>query len=262
MPRQSRPAWGVLAALAVLGLGLFTDPTPARPAADADWKTVLTDADLTKLVEETAKTLQAATKSASEMTRQKKVAERQAQLLLLCSQAGVGAEGDLAKKCGALQATTQALLEALRKGDQKEANKQAAALAKFKTAKGENAAEKIDVVKEFPIDPLMKEVEETNKLLQGYKRMATKFNSGSADAALASQKMAALTMAITAHVPEKDEGKKTKKVWIDSTSDTREATLAMTAAAKAKKYAEFKEAFAKMESACAKCHEFFREGDK
>jgi hypothetical protein len=247
-------------------------PNAWERSVDADWKTVLPEAELIRLVEDSVKFLQDATRSTTALRTQAKPAENRAYVLLICAQAGLNGDGDLAKKSAVLKSVALNLAEAIKKQDLATAKKQVEVLAKFKSMKPDGKTEggEIDLAKSVPIASLMKEVGETDKKLQDAKRLtAAAFTAkGKADEiATLSYKMAALTMAITAHVPEKDPDPKetdkdkqqmTRKLWLESTAESRDATLEMAAAAKAKKASDFKAAYSKMDSACTRCHDVFR----
>ena len=265
-------ALAAMVALAVMLLAAPRDVAAADLNLQGDWKNVLPDPELLKIVDDSVKYLQDATKSTTELRTKAKPAENRAYVLLLCAQAGMSGDGDLAKKSGVLKDASITLAQAIKKQDLPAAKKQVETLAKFKSMKpdGEAKADAVDLAKAIPIENLMKEVTDTDKKLQEYKRLtAAAFTAQRKpeEIATASYKMAALTMAITAHVPEndpdpkekdKEKQKMTKKLWLESTAEVRDATLEMASAAKAKKAADFKAAYAKMDSACTKCHDVFR----
>jgi hypothetical protein len=272
----SRSAFGfALAAMVGLTVLLLSAPKDAAAAdlnLEGDWKSVLPEPELIKIVDDSVKYLQDATKSTTELRTKAKPAENRAYVVLLCAQAGMSGEGDMARKSAILKDASITLAQAIKKQDLAAAKKQVETLAKFKTMKpdGDAKVEAVDLAKAIPIENLMKEVTETDKKLQEYKRLtAAAFTAQRKpdEIATASYKMAALTMAITAHVPEndpdpkekdKEKQKMSKKLWLESTAEVREATLLMASAAKAKKAADFKSAYAKMDSACTKCHDVFR----
>ncbi len=239
---------------------------------DGDWKTVLPEPELLRLVDDSVKYLQDATKSTTELKTKAKPAENRAYVLLICAQAGMSSGGDLAKKAGALKDAASNLVAAIKKQDLASAKKQVETLAKFKTMKADSGppAGEINLAEAVPIASLMKEVGETDKKLQDYKRLtAAAFTARGKpeEVATMSYKMAALTMAITAHVPEKnpdaketdaDKKKMTRELWLESTAECRDALLDMAAAAKAKKASDYKAAYGKMDTACTRCHDVFR----
>jgi hypothetical protein len=58
--------------------------------------------------------------------------------------------------------------------------------------------------------------------------------------------------------PEKDVGKLTRQNWQTFTAEFRQAALALTTAAAAKKEAETRKALEKLDAACTKCHDVFK----
>jgi hypothetical protein len=62
------------------------------------------------------------------------------------------------------------------------------------------------------------------------------------------------------YVPEKDEGgQKTRKNWNAYSSQLRDSSLALAAAAKAKKEGDISASLNKVASSCKKCHDVFRD---
>jgi hypothetical protein len=72
-------------------------------------------------------------------------------------------------------------------------------------------------------------------------------------------RVAAIALIAKAKVPEKDEGQKKKKDWMEWSSDLEKAAKDFTEAAKEKKGAEVKAAASKLNSACSSCHGVFRD---
>jgi len=70
---------------------------------------------------------------------------------------------------------------------------------------------------------------------------------------------AALAEIMVAKTPDKDDGKKKKKDWVAWSDELRNASLQFAVAAKDKKGPALKTAAAKMDGACSKCHDVFRE---
>jgi hypothetical protein len=69
----------------------------------------------------------------------------------------------------------------------------------------------------------------------------------------------ALAEVIAAKCPDKDNGKKKRKDWLEWTEELRLAALEMATAAKDKSAGTINNAAVKMEKACQKCHEAFRD---
>jgi hypothetical protein len=68
-------------------------------------------------------------------------------------------------------------------------------------------------------------------------------------------------MALIAHAkaPAKDDGKKKVRDWLAWSEELREASLQMASAAKDKKAAELHKAATKVDGACNKCHDVFKD---
>ncbi len=233
--------------------------------SSVEWPKVLPQTELTKLVDESTKVLQEATRSSQNFNLKAKNAEGEAYVLVLYAQAGIkSGNSELARKSAVLRDAALAFAEAAKKKNFDNAKAQAETIAKFKNMKPEGDVKMDDVPldKAIPIKSLMDQVNTANKEMIKYNRLTpAAFNAkGKAEEiALAAHKMAALTVAITAHVPEKDQdAKKTRKVWLESSEEVRQATLEMAAAAKVKKQADVKTAFRKMDAACTRCHDVYR----
>lgn len=244
-------------------------PSSSGAAADkadaVDWKSFLPEADLTRVVGESVKVLQDATRSQTNFNTKAPLAENEAYVLIIYAEAGIksGDEG-LAKRSAALQQVAAKLAEACKDKKLDEAKKHVATIANFKNMPPDGA-KPMSLGEGVPIKNLMKTVNETDKVIKTYRRLtATQFNvkTKNDEIALNSLRMAALTGAITAHAPVKDEDKKkTRKHWLETTAEVREATIEMATAAKNKKPDAFKTALTKMDSACVRCHDVFRESE-
>lgn len=261
-----------------LGMVFIPSPTAAQEAkTEANWKDVVPEAELTKLIEESAKKLQAATKTEFVFTQaggSKKSpnndVQNEAYIVALFAQGGMKqTEGDMAKKYAAVRDAALSLADAAAGQKLAEAQKQVAIIASFpKTIAPAADAKELPLTKVAPLPNLMKQVNALDgRFMKDFKKgrllPADFTKKGFAeDLALASEKMAAFTMAITAHVPAKEEKDKPKKHWIESAAEVRAATLAMTKAAQAKNPMGFRTAFSDMQSACTKCHDKFREVDE
>lgn len=250
-------------ALGSLAFGVVAVAGFATADDKSDWKKIMPGPELVQLVEESTKLLQDATKSASQFNMKAKTAEREAYAVAIYAQVGIhGGDADIAKKSSALRDAALALAEAAKKKDFEEAKKHVAAIASFKTASPGAAKENVSLKDSVPIEDLMENVNTVNKEFLKYKRLAgPAWNAKGKpeEIALNSRRMAALTVAIDAHAPDKDEAKKTKKAWADSVKGVQIATLEMVEAAKSKKAAEWKEAYNRMDASCTRCHEVFRD---
>jgi len=170
---------------------------------------------------------------------------------------------ELVKKATAVRQAAQALAAAIEAKNLDEVKKQVAFLSNLKKLPPEgDAGADADLAATVPIKVLMKQVQENNKKLVEYKRLSSaKFaERGKAEEITSTaHRMAALSVAITAHAPEKDLPKdKTKKDWLAATEGVRKATLELAAAAKAKNQSGVKAAIGRMDNACTKCHDDFR----
>ncbi len=158
------------------------------------------------------------------------------------------------------------MLDAVKKQDFNEAKKQVAAVAAWKTA---NAAgpKPMPLNKAVPLKNLMLQVRDTNRALEDHRKMnAVDWNNPMKvdRAVLDSERMAMLTVGMTAHTPDTDPDVKkgqTKKLWADSSAEVRKHLLDMVAAARAKDAKKYKDAFNAMDKACTKCHDAFRQED-
>jgi len=72
------------------------------------------------------------------------------------------------------------------------------------------------------------------------------------------QKTALIASLVRAYVPEKDEGKKSKKLWLSSSEEMQTNALALAAAASANKVDAIGKAAESLGNSCIKCHDSFR----
>jgi hypothetical protein len=236
---------------------------------EVDWKAVMPEAELTKLVADSVKNLQDATRSPTNWNSKglkDSYAENEAYVLVIYAEAGLKTGNDeLAKRCQALHKTALKLAQACKDKNLDEAKKQVAVVDKFKTMKPEGEEKPMPLAEAIPVKNLMMAVGKQEDALKAYRRLTpAQFNTATKPQELTSNslRMAALTGGITAHVPAKDEdAKKTRKLWFETTAEVREATLEMASAAKAKKLTDFKTALNKMSDACVKCHDVYRKKD-
>jgi len=256
-------ALGLIAGLC--GLNAMPQAAGADAKTEVDWKAIFPEADITKLVAESVKVLQDATRSATNFSSKglkDSLAENEAYVLMIYAEAGMKSGDEaLAKKCSALHEAAAKLAQACKDKNLDEAKTHVAAIAGFKTMKGDDVKAK-SLNEAIPIKNLMKTVGKQEEAMKAYRRLSTAaFGArGKADEVhLNALRMAALTGAITAHAPAKDEdAKKTRKFWLESTAETREFTVELAAAAKAKKLDAVKANLTKMSDACIKCHDVYR----
>jgi hypothetical protein len=71
--------------------------------------------------------------------------------------------------------------------------------------------------------------------------------------------IAAVAEVAAAKMPEKDQGKKTKKAWAGWSKDMRDAGIEFSKAAAAKGGQQIKTAAAKVNATCNSCHSVFKD---
>jgi hypothetical protein len=81
----------------------------------------------------------------------------------------------------------------------------------------------------------------------------------SADLAEMAYRVAAIAEVAHAKLPEKEDGKKKKRDWLEWSADMKKTALELAEAAQAKKPTEIKNAVAKLNSVCNTCHGVFRD---
>jgi hypothetical protein len=258
----SRSTVGLLAAVLV-SLGLIAAPATGPAVAQAPKGNGLPEADLTKLINETAKSLQTDTRSAQEFNTKLKRIEADAYLLVILAQAGINGGGD--PKLITLREEALKLAEAAKAKNFEAAKKAAEAIANFKAMKPGNPQNaKCELGKVVPIKILMENVNATNRFLIMHNRLSAAAwkAAGKTDAVAAdSTKIAALSLAIIEHTPAKDPDPakgQTRKAWEESARNVHAATLDLIEAAKKKDQTAWKSAFKKMDTACTSCHDIFR----
>jgi cytochrome c556 len=228
----------------------------------SNWKEILPDSEFTKLVEASSKVISDYAKSPSSLNLNAKKLENEAYGLIVYAEVVRRGEGDLAKRAAALQGLAVKLAAAAKGKNAEEAKELAKSIAGFKSLKPEDEAAALKLADAVPMHNLMENVQTINKEMTKYRRLTSaQFSAkGKPEEILQNAyRMAALSVAITAHVPTKDLPKgKTGADWLKSTEDMRKATLDLAAAAKAKKFADVRTSINKMDSACTKCHEDFR----
>jgi cytochrome c556 len=253
---------GLAVALFML-VGATADVTAQGVRSFLKGKELLPNVDLVKTIEASVKTMQSATKSASEFSQKSKALENEAYTLAIVVQAG-RENDELAKKASALTDAALALAEAAKKKDFNEAKKQVALIADFKKMAGSDKTDAVNLGKTVPLKNLMMQVRDVDQELKKATRLnAAAWNQkGKAEEiSLHTNRMVALTLAMLQHTPETDPDAKkgqTSKVWKESSQDTQDACLTLASAARAKKPDDFKKAYMVMDKACTKCHEVYR----
>jgi hypothetical protein len=85
------------------------------------------------------------------------------------------------------------------------------------------------------------------------------FDKESSALAIMGDRVAAIAEIAKAKAPEKDEGAKKKKDWLEWAGSMESGATELAGAARSKNLAELKKATAKLNSACANCHGVFRD---
>lgn len=257
LPLRPMLVFGALVGL-LLSSAVGADPTNEIK----NWKDLLPEAEFTKLVGESLKQVQEFTRSSTNFNQSVKRLQTEAySLVTLAEVARRSASGEAERRALAVQAAALELAEAAKKKDQEAAKKAVAALADYK--KGSDAKPIGSLADAVPVHNLMEAVQSCYKKHQEYGRLSSAAFAKKGvpeEVATAAYKMAAYSVAITAHVPKSKEDLKDKTPadWLKPTEDMRKATLDIASAAKAKKQSEMKAAIKRMDSACTKCHDNFR----
>ncbi len=223
-------------------------------------------ADLDRLLDDTKKVLDDAVKSQGNFNMKSKYnakarnIEGEAYVLLIYAEAAE-ANGDA--KAANLRDAALGLLDAVKKQSFDEAKKHVAAVGAWKMANG-GGPKPMPLNKAVPLKNLMLQVRDTQRALEDHRKMnAADWNNAlKVDrAVLDSERMAMLTLGMTAHTPDTDPDVKkgqTKKLWADTSAEVRQHLLEMVAAAKGKDAKKYKDAFNAMDKACTKCHDKYR----
>lgn len=249
--------------LSICAITAMTLAITATVSADSkldisNWKEILPEAAYTKLVDDSIKNLTSYTASASQFNQNGKRVQAEATNLIVYA--------EIAHRAGQANATALRdaavqLLEAAKakKGD--EAKKLTATIAGYKKLTG-GKAEDLDLHKTTSLKIIMDiGVKDIDRNLTQYKRLtAASFGAkGKAEEVQAAMyKLAALSVATTAHTPTEMPKGKTAKDWLTAAEDMRKASLTAAAAAKDKKLPELKKAVNDLSASCAKCHDDFR----
>lgn len=249
----------LLALTVVLTLALCMGVQADSKLDISNWKEILPESMYGKLVEDSAKKLTSYTASASQFNQNGKRIQAEATNVIVYAEIAQRAGQ---ANAGAVRKVAEDLLEAAKakKGDDCKAL--AAKLSDYKKLTGSKSAD-LDLAKATSLGVIMDvSVKDVDRNLTQYKRL-TSVSFGAKGKAEeienAMYKLAALSVATTAHVPTADLPKgKTGKDWLDAAEDMRKHALAAASAAKGKKLTELKKAVNDLNAACAKCHEDFR----
>ncbi len=262
----------LLAGVATLVVGWQVTPSSraaeiAKAVPGAEIKAVAADFD--KLLDDTKKVLDDAVKSQGNFNMKSKYnakarnIEGEAYVLLIYAEAAE-ANGDA--KAANLRDAALGLLDAVKKQSFDEAKKHVAAVGAWKMANA-GGPKPMPLNKAVPLKNLMLQVRDTNRALEDHRRLSPaewKVPAKADRVVLDTQRMAMLTLGMTAHTPDKDPDAKkgmTTKLWADSSAEVRKHTIDMVAAAKKADPAAFKTAFNAMDKACTSCHDKFRPED-
>lgn len=262
--KQEGPAVKRLPRLVFAFSGALTLALAVGASADSklditNWKDILPEPDYVKLVDESIKNLTSYTSSPSQFNQNAKKVQHEATNLIVYSEIAHRAGK---ANAGALRQAAQDLLAAAKAKKADDAKKLTTTLAGYKTLSA-GKAEDADLTKATDLGLIMNgPVKDIDRNLTTYKRLtAASFGAKgkSEEVQIAMYKLAAMSVATTAHVPTADLPKgKTAKDWLASAEDMRKHSLAAAQAAKDKKLTDLKKAVNDLSAACAKCHDDFR----
>ena len=227
-----------------------------------NWKEILPDAVYTKMVDDSVKNLNSYTASASQFNQNgRKIQSEATNLIVYAEIANRGGRTSAIE----LRDQAVALLEAAKakKGEEAQRIMKGVVSLVKKTANGSpgGGTGEYDIAKVTTMKIIMDvSLKEIDKNLTAYKRLtAASFPAKAEEVKYAMYKVAAMSVATTAHLPTADfPPGKTAKDWLASAEDMRKHSLAAAAAATAKKPAEFKKAVNDLSASCSKCHDDFR----
>lgn len=249
-----------LACAAIMTLAISVGAGADGKLDISNWKEILPDAVYSKLVEDSIKNLNSYTASASQFNQNGRRVQAEATNLIVYA--------DIAQRAGhgaaaVLRASGVSLLEAAKNKKFEEAQKITKNLASQAKLPGGAAIAtgEFDIAKATTMKVIMDmSLKEIDKNLTSYKRLtAASFPAKAEEVKYAMYKVAAMSVATTAHVPTADfPAGKTAKDWLSAAEDMRKHSLAAASAAGAKKATEFKKAVNDLSAACSKCHDDFR----
>lgn len=234
----------------------------------SNWKEILPPPAFNKLVEDSLKNLTSYTASASQFNQNGKRVQAEATNLMVYAEIARHA-GELVM-VDQLRDEAQKLLKAAqeKKGDQaKKITEGLVGWNKTRMAPGSSAGgnktSDLDLAKTTSLKIIMDvSLKEVDRNLTQYKRLTTASFGAKGkpeEITAAMYKVAALSVATTAHAPTSDlPAGKTAKDWLAAAEDMRKHSLAAASAANAKKLPELKKAVNDLSAACAKCHDDFR----
>lgn len=224
----------------------------------SNWKEILPEAVFTKLVDDSIKNLTSYTASASQFNQNGKRVQAEATNLIVYAE--IAHRAGVANTIGLRDAAVN-LLEAAKAKKGEEAKKLTATLAGYKKLTG-GKADDLDLAKATSLKVIMDVgVKDIDRNLTQYKRLtAASFSAkGKAEEVQSAMyKLAALSVATSAHVPTELPKGKTAKDWLSSAEDMRKSSLAAATAAREKKLPDLKKSVNDLSAACAKCHDDFR----
>lgn len=223
-----------------------------------NWKEILPEAVFAKLVEEATGKLTGYTANPSQFGTNAKRVQAEATNLIVYA--------EVAHRAGnanaiALREEATKLLDAAKARKADVAKEIAANLAKYKTLPSGGKGGDADLAKSTTLKIIMDvTVKDIDRRLTQYKRItAATLNSRQDEITRDMYKLAALSVAVTAHAPTADLPKgKTTKDWLSAAEEMRKHALETAAAAKAKKATDVKTSVNNLAAACAKCHDDFR----
>lgn len=168
---------------------------------------------------------------------------------------------------GNLRAAIQKMADAIDKDDAAGAAKMAADVAKsIELEEAMNFMKRRDTAKNKakvfgvgdPAGSIKPDGIEAKLLVLG-KISKGQFDKESSALLIMGNRIAAIAEIAKAKAPEKDEGAKKKKDWLEWVGTMESGAIELAGAARSKNLADLKKAAAKLNSACANCHGVFRD---
>lgn len=224
----------------------------------ANWKEILPEPVYAKVVEESAGKLTGYTASASQFAQNGRRAQAEATNLIIYAEIAHRAGN---ANAAALRDDAVKLLEAAKARKADVAKELAAKLVNYKSLSSSGKSGDSDLAKTTSMKTIMDvTVKGLNPKITQYKRITAAALGGKSDeVARDLYKLAALSVAVSAHAPTTDLPKgKTAKDWLSASEEMRTYALQAATAAKNKKASAVTAAVKKMDAACTRCHEDFR----
>lgn len=249
-----RRSWFAVPGLLLLVLSVTVVTRAQQPTAT----------DTAKLIAQDAKFLQdALAKDTLDKKTQKRV--RMAALMIAqYAQSGISKDNKNSAALAGVRDRALEIIKAVEADKVADAKKLAGTLGA--DAKGEGKTEAVALNKHLDFESVMRmfSAERTGGFaLEKYLDDLAELK-GAVDAAesdkiqAAGHKIAHIAMLAQSYPPEKEEGKKTKKLWSDIAKEMQTAAVELSDAGKAKQDAAIVKATAKLTGTCIKCHDIYR----